>query len=136
LEVAEMLMRIVAAIAVASNVILVSDAWASCRRVMLPEIIGVAVFKHYRHDGGQVVDVVINNDLVRHYRTVGSKAKVRKLQLGKARGAGWVPRSILSERQVPCVLPRPVREQQGASLQGAPLLFDMFQLLLDSFKPL
>jgi hypothetical protein len=131
-----MLIRIVAAMAVAINAIWASDAWASCRRVVLPEIVGVAVFKHYRHDGGQIVDVVSNNDLVRYYRTVGGKARVRRLQLDKMRQAGWVPKSILSERQVPCVLSRPVRQQQNASLQEAPPLFDLLQLFFEGFKPL
>ena len=124
-----MLIRAAIAIAMALGVIAVSDAWASCKKVELPEIIGVAVFKHYRHDGGEVVDVLVNNDVVRHYRTLGSTAKVRKLQIGRSRQAGWVPRSALSKRQVPCAVQRP------ASDPKAPRPFDLFELFFDSLKP-
>lgn len=123
-----MLTRTAIAIAMALSVIVVSDAWASCKGVELPEIMGVAVFKHYRHDGGEVVDVLINNDVVRYYRTLGSKAKIRKLQFGKSRRAGWVPKSVLSKRQVPCVLQRPASEPK------APRPFDLFELFFDSLK--
>jgi hypothetical protein len=67
---------------------------------------------------------------------VGSKAKVRKLQIDKVRQAGWVPKHVLSTRQVPCTFCRPVREQQGVSPQRVPPLLDLFQLFLDSYKPL
>jgi hypothetical protein len=130
-----MLMRLVTVVAVILQVIWASGAAASCRRVTVPEIVGVAVFKHYRHDGGEVVDVVINNDVVLYYRGLGSKAKVRKLQLAKVRQAGWVPKSVLSQQRVPCVS-RPAPGQPGEIAQGAPFLFDWFQLLFDRFKPL
>jgi hypothetical protein len=125
-----MSVRKVIAISVALSVVWASDGWAACRRVILPEIVGVAVFKHYRHDGGEVVDVISNDDVVRYYMTVGSKAKVRKLQFGKVRQAGWVPRNILSQQRLPCVVRQPAGGQQAHSL------FDLFQLFFDSFKPL
>jgi hypothetical protein len=109
----QMLIRPVIVVAVALNIIATPDARASCRRVQVPEIIGVAVFKHYRADGGEVVDVVINKDVVRHYRTVGGKAKVRKLQVGKVRQAGWVPRGILLRRPVSCVAYRGPSQTPG-----------------------
>jgi hypothetical protein len=124
-----MLIRAAIAVAMALSVIVISDARASCKKITLPEIIGVAVFKHYRHDGGEVVDVLINNDVVRHYRTLGSKAKVRKLQIGKSRQAGWVPKSVLSKRQVQCVSQRPASEPKVR-------LFELFDLFFDSIKPL
>jgi hypothetical protein len=126
---ANMFIRIIVATAVTLSVVGASDAWALCRRVTLTYGVGVPVFKHYRHDGGQVVDVVSNDDLVRYYRSVGSKAKVRKLQLDKVRQVGWVSRDVLSKWKVPCTLYRPTREQQ------ATYLFDLFQRFLDGFKP-
>jgi hypothetical protein len=108
-----MLMRIAVAIAVALNVIWASDVWASCRRVILPEGVGTPVFKHYVTDGGQAVDVVINNDLVRFYRAAGGKAKVRKLQIDKMRKAGWVPKEILSRQHVSCTMHRLGSESRG-----------------------
>jgi hypothetical protein len=128
----KVLMRIIALVAVLS-IAWASDALASCRHVTLPEIVGVAVFKHYRHDGGEVVDVLSNHDVVRYYRGLGSKVKVRRLVLGKVRRAGWVPKGILSQQRIPCVVPLPAREQQSVGVQGVPL-FDLFQLFLDSFK--
>jgi hypothetical protein len=119
----EMLIRI--AIAVALSVIVVSDAWTSCRRVKVPEIIGVAVFKHYVTDGGDVVDVVINNDVVRFYRTLGNKAKIRKLQVDKIRQAGWVPRDVLLRGSVRCVAYRGSTQTPGTPLP-----------LLDLLRPL
>jgi hypothetical protein len=130
-----MSIRIIVATAIVLRVVGASDALASCRNVMLPEIVGVAVFKHYRHDGGEVVDVLSNNDVVRYYRGLGSKAKVRRLVLGKVRQAGWVPKDILSQQRIPCVVPQPVREQQSVGVQGL-RLFNLFQLFLDNFKPL
>lgn len=124
-----MLIRAAIAVAMALSVIVVSDAWASCKKVTVPEIIGIAVFKHYRHDGGEVVDVLINNDVVRYYRTLGSKARVRKLQMDVSRQAGWVPRSVLSKRQVQCVSQRPAGEPK------VPRLFDLFELFFDSLEP-
>jgi hypothetical protein len=124
-----MFTRIIAAIALALGVIGASDAWASCRQVALAYGVGVPVFKHYRQDGGQVVDVVIKDDVVRYYRSLGGKAKVRKLQLDKVRQVGWVSKDILSKWKVPCALYRPVSERRAAHL------FDLFQLFLDSFKP-
>lgn len=124
-----MFRRIIAAIALALSVIGPSDAQASCRRVTLAYGAGVPVFKHYRHDGGQVVDVVIKDDVVRYYRGVGSKAKVRKLQFDKVRQAGWVSRDVLSERKVPCASYRPASERQATDL------LDLFHLFLDGFKP-
>jgi hypothetical protein len=124
-----MFRRIIAAILLALSVIGVSDARASCRRVTLTYGVGVPVFKHYRQDGGQVVDVVIKDDVVRYYRGVGSKAKVRKLQFDKIRQVGWVSRDILSKWKVPCALYRP------ASGRRATYPFELFQLFLESFKP-
>jgi hypothetical protein len=120
-----MSLRTATAMAVAWSIIVVSDLSASCRRVKVPEIIGVAVFKHYVTDGGEVVDVVINNDVVHLYRTLGSKAKVRKLQVDKVRQAGWVPRDILLKRPVPCVAYRDSSQTPGTPLP-----------LLDLLRPL
>jgi hypothetical protein len=125
-----MFTRIIAAILLALSVIGASDARASCRRVTLTYGVGVPVFKHYRQDGGQVVDVVIKDDVVRYYRGVGSKAKVRKLRFDKARRVGWVSKDILSKWKVPCALYQTASERQAANL------FDLFQRFLDSFKPL
>jgi hypothetical protein len=127
-----MLIRTATTIAVALNVIGASDAGASCRRVEVPDIIGIAVFKHYRHDGGEVVDVLLNNDVVRYHRTVGRKALVRKLQIGKRRKTGWVSRSVLSKRQVSCVAYQQPHEE------GAPRVHlpDWLQLFLDRLKQL
>jgi hypothetical protein len=120
-----MSIQTIIAIAAASVVIWASEAWASCRRVAVPEIIGVAVFKHYRTDGGEVVDIVGNRDVVVLYGTLGSKAKVRKLQVDKVRLAGWVPRDVLMRRPVPCVANRGSTQDPGTRLP-----------LLDLLKPL
>jgi len=120
-----MLIRIAIAIAVALSVIATSDAWASCRRVKVPEIIGVAVFKHYQTDGGEVVDVVGNRDVVVFYGTLGSKAKVRKLQVDKIRQVGRVPRDVLLRRSVPCVAYRGASQTPGVPFP-----------LLDLLRPL
>ena len=117
-----MLIRLI--IAIALSIVDFSAAAASCRRVNVPEIIGVAVFKHYVTDGGEVVDVVFNKDVVRYYRTLGSKAKVRKLQVGKVPRVGWVPRNILMSRSVSCVAYRGSSQPPSSSFP-----------LLDLFKP-
>jgi hypothetical protein len=123
-----MLIRPVIGVALILSVIAVSDVRASCRRVNVPEIIGVAVFKHYLTDGGEVVDVVINNDVVRYYRTLGSKAKVRKLQVDKLRQAGWVPKNVLLRRSVSCVAYRGSSENPGTPFPFLDLLrpFQLF----------
>ncbi len=92
-----MLIRAAIAIAMALSVIAISDVWASCKKVELPEIIGVAVFKHYRHDGGEVVDVLVNNDVVRHYRTLGARLRSASFKLaGHVRPVGCLGALYLS----------------------------------------
>jgi hypothetical protein len=90
------------------------------------------VFKHYRTDGGEVVDVVVNNDVVRHYRTVGSKARVRKLQVGKVGQGGWMPRNILSQRPVPCVAYSGPSQAPGMPLPPLDDILKPFHLLVPS----
>jgi hypothetical protein len=117
-----MSMQTIIAIGVAASIFGVSGACGSCRRVAVPEIVGVAVFKHYHTDGGEVVDIVGNRDVVVLYGRLGSKAKVRKLQVGKLRLAGWVPRNVLLRRPVPCVANNGSTQDPGIPLPFPDLL--------------